>query len=113
MNELELKTVQKIRNKYEEVEKSKLDELKALDKKVKKAPTVFSYVFGSISSLVLGTGMCLAMKVIGDMMALGIVVGVVGIGLCSITYPIYKKMLQKRRKKYSKQIIEISDSLIN
>lgn len=113
MNELEIVTVEKIRSKYQVAEKTKIDELKALDKKVKKAPTVFSYVFGSISSLVLGTGMCLAMKVIGDMMALGIVVGLVGIGLCALTYPIYKKMLNSRKKKYAKQIIELSDSLLN
>lgn len=113
MNELEIVTVEKIRSKYQVAEKTKIDELKALDKKVKKTPTVFSYAFGSISSLVLGTGMCLAMKVIGDMMALGIVVGLVGIGLCALTYPIYKKMLNSRKKKYAKQIIELSDSLLN
>ena len=65
----EIKAIQKIRSSYEEREITKLDELKALDKKVKRPAQIFAYVYGSISSLVLGTGMCLAMKVIGNSMA--------------------------------------------
>ena len=61
----EIKTIQRIRASYTEKEMSKLDELKALDKKVKRPAQIFAYVYGSLSSLVLGTGMCFAMKVIG------------------------------------------------
>ena len=102
----EMKTIQKIRSSYEEREITKLDELKALDKKVKRPAQIFAYVYGSVSSLVLGTGMCLAMKVIGNSMALGI-------ALTLTTYPIFKAMLKKRKNKYSKQIFELSDSLLN
>ena len=109
----EIKTIQKIRASYTEKETTKLDELKALDKKVKRPVQIFAYVYGSISSLVLGTGMCLAMEVIGSSMALGIGIGLVGIVLTLTTYPIFKAMLKKRKNKYSKQIFELSDSLLN
>ena len=109
----EIKAIQKIRSSYEEREITKLDELKALDKKVKRPAQIFAYVYGSLSSLVLGTGMCLAMKVIGNSMAFGIVIGLVGIALTLTTYPIFKAMLKKRKNKYSKQIFELSDSLLN
>ena len=109
----EMKTIQKIRSSYEEREITKLDELKALDKKVKLPAQIFAYVYGSISSLVLGTGMCLAMKVIGDSMAIGIGIGLVGIALTLTTYPIFKATMKRRRKKYAKQIFELSDSLLN
>ena len=109
----EIKAIQKIRSSYEEREITKLDELKALDKKVKLPTQIFAYVYGSLSSLVLGTGMCLAMKVIGNSMALGIGIGLVGIVLTLTTYPIFKAMLKKRKNKYSKQIFELSDSLLN
>ena len=109
----EIKAIQKIRASYEEREITKLDELKALDKKVKRPAQIFAYVYGSISSLVLGTGMCLAMNVIGNSMALGIGIGLVGIVLTLTTYPIFKAMLKKRKNKYSKQIFELSDSLLN
>lgn len=113
----EIKTIEKIRASYTEKEITKFDELKELDKKVKRPAQIFAYVFGSISSLVLGTGMCFAMKVIGATlsfsMPLGIGVGLLGILLVSINYPIYKSILKKRKIKYSKQILELSDSLLN
>ena len=92
-----IKEIEKIRNNYTEKETTKLDELKSLDKKVKRPAQIFSYVYGSLSSLVLGTGMCLAMKVIGNSMALGIGIGLVGIALTLSTYPIYNKILNNNK----------------
>ena len=109
----EMKTVEQIRDSYVEKGITKFDELKALDKRVKRPAEIFAYVFGSLSSLVLGTGMCLAMKVIGDMMALGIVIGVVGIGMVSVTYALYQKILKARKRKYSADILALSDELLN
>lgn len=109
----EANKAEQIRNRYVEKEQTKLDELKALDLKVRRPPQIFAYVFGSLSALVLGTGMCLAMKVIGNSMALGVVVGVAGIGLCSLTYPLYKKILSSRKKKYAKQIFELSNEILH
>ena len=109
----EMKTIERIRTSYTEKEITKLDELKALDKKVKRPAQIFAYVYGSLSSLVLGTGMCLAMKVIGNSMALGIGIGLVGIALTLTTYPIFKAILKRRKNKYAKQIFELSDSLLN
>ena len=109
----EIKTIEKIRASYTEKEVSKLDELKELDKKVKRPAQIFAYAYGTISSLVLGTGMCFAMEVIGSSVALGVGVGLVGIALTLTTYPIFKAMLKKRKAKYAKQIFELSDSLLN
>lgn len=113
----QIKTIQRIRADYVEKKVTKLDELKALDRKVKRPAEIFAYSFGALSSLVLGTGMSLAMKVIGTTlsfaMPLGICVGVVGIALVSINYPIYKRILKNRKQKYSGQILALSDSLLN
>ena len=70
----EKQIAEKIRSQYTERKVSKLDELKELDQRVKCPAKVFTYLFGCVSALVLGTGMCLAMKVIGDLMVPGIVV---------------------------------------
>ena len=109
----EIKTIERIRASYEEKENTKLDELKDLDKKVKRPAQIFAYTYGSLSSLVLGTGMCLAMKVLGNSMALGIGVGVFGIALTISTYPIFKVILKRRKNKYAPKIFELSDSLLN
>ena len=109
--------IERIRASYTEKEITKFDELKKLDKKVKRPVQIFAYVYGSLSSLVLGTGMCLAMKIIGAsisaLMPVGIAVGIVGIAMVSTAYPIYKKILEKRKKQYSNEIIEKSNELLN
>ena len=109
----EIKTIEKIRASYTEKEITKLDELKQLDKKVKRPAKIFAYVYGSLSSLVLGAGMCLAMKVIGNSMALGILIGLVGIALTLSTYPIFKAILKRRKNKYATKIFELTDNLLN
>ena len=112
MSTAELKTVEKIRNQYTQAEATKLDELKALDRKVKRPASIFAYVFGTIGALVLGTGMCLAMKIIGNAMALGIVIGLVGILMVSVNYFIYKKILSSRKKKYQEKVLSLTDELL-
>ena len=104
---------QKIHTEYSEKKSSEVDKLCALDNKVKVPASIFAYTFGIIGALILGTGMCLAMKVIGDLMALGIVVGVIGIAMVSVTYPIYKMILKSRKAKYSKEILELSEKIMN
>ena len=96
---------------YAPKQSSKIVALKKLDNKAKLPATVFTYSFGIISALVFGTGMSLAMQVIGGGMAgmvLGIVVGIVGLAGCGVNYPIYKKMLEKGKAKYAYEIVELA-----
>ena len=96
---------------YAPKESSKIVALKKLDNKAKLPATIFTYSFGIISTLVFGTGMCLAMQVIGSGlvgMVLGIVVGIVGLIGCSINYPVYKKMLEKGKAKYAYEIVQLA-----
>ena len=108
----EMEVANKIKDGYIVKPITKLDELKSLDKKVKRPARAFAYIFGVIGSLVLGTGMCFAMKVLGDIMAVGIVVGVLGILMVSINYPIYKQILKKRKRKYCSKILELSQEIV-
>ena len=102
----------KIKNSYCEKQVTKLDELKSLDKKVKRPAKVFAYILGVTGALVLGTGMCLAMNIIGNIMAVGIVVGLLGILMTAVNYPIYKQILKKRKRKYGAKIISLSEEII-
>lgn len=100
-----------IAKEYAPKDNSKIIALKKLDNKAKMPATIFTYTFGIISSLVLGTGMCLAMQVIGSgitAMVLGIVIGIVGIIGCGVNYPVYKKMLEKGKAKYAFEIVELA-----
>ena len=110
--------VQKIRTQYTEKEHSRLDALKALDKKVKRPANVFAYLFGSISAMVMGSGMSLVMTDIAETVGIpnpmisGIIIGVVGMLMAILNYPIYKGMLSSRRKKYANQIIALSEQIM-
>ena len=113
MNANEMKAVEQIKKQYEEKTPDQLEELKKLDRKIKLPAYVFAYIFGSIGALVLGAGMCIAMEVIlPGMMALGIVIGLVGIAMVSATYPIHQAILRSARKKNAARMIELSDSLL-
>ncbi len=115
--ENQIKKIEQIRASYTEKEITKFDELKELDRKVKRPAEIFAYAFGIIAALILGTGMSLAMKVIGATlsfaMPLGIGVGLLGILLVVVNYPLYKKILKSRKEKYASQIIELSNGLLN
>ena len=110
--------VQKIRTQYTEKEHTGLDELKELDTKVKRPANVFAYVFGSISAIIMGSGMSLVMTDIAETVGIenpmlyGIVIGVVGMFMAIINYPIYKGILGSRRKKYADKIIALSDKIM-
>ncbi len=99
---------------YAPKDNSKIVALRKLDRKAKKPAIVFTYTFGIISSLVAGTGMSLAMQVIGsgmtDMIA-GIVIGTLGFLGCAINYPFYKRILEKRKAKYAFEIVELAKEI--
>lgn len=100
-----------IAKEYAPKDNSKIVALRKLDAKAKMPATVFTYTFGIISALVFGTGMCLAMQVIGSGIAgmlLGIVVGIIGMIGCGVNYPIYKKMIENGKKKYAFEIVELA-----
>ena len=100
-----------IAKEYAPKDSSKIVALRKLDRKAKMPATVFTYTFGIISSLVLGTGMCFAMQVLGSTiigMVIGIIVGVIGMIGCGVNYPIYKKMLENGKKKYAYEIVELA-----
>lgn len=104
-----------IANEYARKDTTKVVQLKKLDAKAKRPANIFAYTFGIVSSLVLGVGMCLAMKVIGDGSAVSFGVGIgvrlLGILGVSINYPIYKKMLEKGKKQYASDIIRLAKEI--
>ena len=59
--------------------------------------------------------MCLSMKIIGNgstaLTVLGIIIGIIGIALISVKYPIYKKLLEKGKKKYAFEIVELAKEI--
>ncbi len=110
---------QKIRTQYMEKKPSELDELRELDRKVKRPVNIFAYIFGSISAIIMGSGMSLIMTDIAETIGIanpmipGIIIGMVGMLMAIINYPMYKSILGSRKKKYAGKIIALSEKLLN
>ena len=104
-----------IANEYAPKNTSKVVALKKLDRRAKLPANIFAFSFGTIMALVLGTGMCLSMQVIGDggtaLTAIGIIVGIMGIIGVGINYPIYRKLLESGKKKYAFDIMTLAKEI--
>lgn len=113
--------VQKIRTQYMEKDSSQkeLDYLRELDAEVKHPANVFGYVFGTVSAIIMGAGMSLVMTDIGtrlgisDPMVPGVIIGIAGLLMAIINYPIFKTILSSRKNKYSGKILELSEKIMN
>lgn len=107
--------IKKIRDRYTDKEPTVLDALKRLDKRVRRPADIFAYTFGTLSALVMGGGMSLIMTDIASILGiaepfpLGLTVGIVGMLAAILNYPIYRAVLKSRRKKYSEEIIKLSN----
>ena len=110
----ENKEVQEIRKKYLPREESKFEELKRLDYTVQTSGMMDSLCAGIGGALVFGLGMCLAMQVIGSgvfLIALGVLLGIIGMGGMLAAYPVYRKVFDKTKQKLAPRILELTAEL--
>ena len=119
MNRNEQQAAARIRERYTEKQITDIDTLRELDAKVKRPANVFAYVFGSISAIIMGAGMSLIMTDIAEKIGLGIdpmipgiVIGLVGMIMALVNYPMYKGILGSRKKKYGAEILRLSDKIM-
>ena len=108
---------ERIASEYVPKPDRKVVALQKLDRKARQTAEIFGLVFGIISSLIMGTGMCFSMGVIGDKsittMIIGIIVGLIGIFGVSINYFLYKKLFEQGKKKYGSDIIRLAKEIAN
>ena len=106
--------VQEIRKKYLPREESKFEELKRLDYTVQNSGMMESLCAGIGGALVFGLGLCLAMQVIGSgvfLIALGVLLGIIGMGGMLAAYPVYRKVFDKTKQKLAPRILELTAEL--
>ena len=103
--------IDSIRKKYLPKEEDKMELLRQMDKSTEKPGTAMAIVLGIVGSLLLGTGMSCIMVWADKLFVLGIIVGVVGIVVASMAYPVYRKMTKKQREKMAEQILALSEEI--
>ena len=111
------KEIEAIRNKYLPKEDDKMEQLRMLHARPTKRAQAAAISVGVIGSLVLGTGMSLAMTdfgaILGDVaLVMGILTGIIGMVLVALAYPIYNRVLKKQRKRIAPQILKLTDELM-
>ena len=106
-----------IRKKYAAPEEDKMEQLRTLDRRVTQKAQARAIALGVVGALILGTGMSLAMTDLsgllgGIAMFIGIPVGIVGIVLVALAYPVYNRVLKRERQRIAPEILRLSDELM-
>ena len=116
----EQEEIKRIRKKYAAPaeEEDKMAQLRRLDASVYSKATTAALVIGVIGALVMGLGMSIVMTDIGAAlgtilaMIVGVGIGVIGIVLICLAYPMYIRTLKKEREKIAPEIIRLTDELM-
>ena len=111
------KEVEEIRKKYLPREEDKMEQLRRLHAIPTQKAQAASLAVGVIGALILGTGMSVCLTDIGAAlgnlaMVIGILVGVVGMVLVALAYPLYNRVLKKNRDKIAPEILRLSNDLL-
>ena len=111
------KEVEAIRKKYLPKEEDKMEQLRKLHAVPTQKAQSAALTIGIIGTLILGTGMSLAMTQLGAAlgnlsMVLGVAVGIAGMVLVALAYPVYNRVLKKQREKIAPEILRLSDELL-
>ena len=85
--------------------------LRKLDRDATKPGTICSIAVGVVGCLVFGFGMSCVMVWSDSLMILGIVVGIIGMIMMGMAYPVYVKITKKQREKLAPQKLALTEEL--
>lgn len=104
--------IRKIRDKYIPKEADKLKLLKQLDRSVTRKGTIWSLIVGIVGTLVFGLGLCCVLLWKDTQLTNGILIGVIGLGMIAMAYPLYARITAKEKKRLAPQILALSEELL-
>lgn len=104
--------IQRIRKKYLPQEEVKMEQLRKLDRRVSQKGTTAALVVGVLGALIMGIGMSCAMVWMGAWFIPGIIIGVVGIVLLALAYPLYNHIIRKARERIAPEILRLTEEIM-
>ena len=109
--------VRNIRKKYAAPQEDKMEQLRRLHASATLKAQAWAIALGVIGALILGTGMSFAMTDLATSlgsvgMFIGIPVGLAGIVLMALAYPVYNRVLKKERQRIAPEILRLSEELL-
>lgn len=103
--------LQDIKQKYTEgpqhPKEDDMERLRKLDRRPARKASVISINLGIAGCLIMGFGMCCTMVWAGDMFIAGIIIGVAGMIILSLAYPVFKRVLKNERNKIAPQVLDL------
>ena len=112
--------IENIRRKYMPPEADKMEQLRRLDAIPHQKAQIWALSLGILGALILGAGMSLCMTELGEVLNMaeevaflvGVVLGLPGLGMVALAYPVYNRILKKARQRLAPQILKLTDELM-
>ena len=109
--------VEEIRKAYLPKEEDKMEKLRKLHSIPTQKAQSASIAVGVIGALILGTGMSLCMTELGAALGIfafiiGSLIGLSGLAMLALAYPIYNRILHKERERIAPEILRLTDELM-
>ena len=101
--------LENIRKKYLPQEETKMERLRRLDKSAERSGTTISIIIGVIGTLIMGFGMCLCLE--WAQFIAGVIIGIAGMVILGLAYPIFKYVTKKRREKIAPEILRLTEEI--
>ena len=108
----EQEELKRIRSKYAPKEENKMELQRRLDAQVTQKATMYSIIVGVIGALILGTGMSCCLVWGGAVFVLGIIIGIIGLAVVGLAYPLYNHTLKKERERIAPEILRLTEELM-
>ena len=104
--------IKRIRSKYTPKEENKMEHLQRLDASATQKATMYAIIVGVIGALILGAGMSCCLVWTNSLLIPGIVIGIIGMAVLAVAYPLYNRTLKKERERIAPEILRLTDELM-
>ena len=101
-----------IRQKYLPPEQDKMQQIRKLDAGVTVRARMAAITLGVLGVLIMGLGMSCCMVWQGNWFIPGIVIGLVGMAMAGLAYPVYLRVEKRERQRIAPEILRLTEELI-
>lgn len=101
-----------IRQKYLPPEQDKMQQIRKLDAGVTGKARAAAITLGVLGALVMGLGMSCCMVWRGSWFAPGVVIGLVGMAMEALAYPVFLRVEKRERQRIAPEILRLTEELM-